>query len=47
MRNIIIGIFIGLVLGGGIGFAYSRYVFLQDSIGNAITSSNPLPIANN
>lgn len=47
MRQLIIGILIGLVFGGGLGFAASRYVFIQDSTGVAIDSSNPLPIVNN
>ncbi len=47
MKNLIIGIIIGFVLGGGVGFAASRYIILQDSTGNVITSSNPLPIVNN
>lgn len=47
MKNLIIGLIIGLTLGGGIVFASSRYFSLQDSTGNAITSANPLSIANN
>lgn len=47
MKKYIIGFIIGLTLGGGVVFAASRYIFLQDAIGNAITSVNPLPIANN
>lgn len=47
MKKYIVGFIIGLTLGGGIGFAASNYVFLQDATGNAITSANPLPIVNN
>lgn len=47
MKKYIIGFIIGLLMGGGVGMASYRYIILQDSTGNAITSSNPIPIAIN
>lgn len=47
MKKFFLGIMIGFLLGGGVVFAASKYVFLRDSTGVAISSSNPLPILNN
>ncbi len=47
MRNLIIGIIIGLAIGGGIGYAAANYITLQDAVtGVVINSDNPLPVAN-
>ena len=43
MKNFIIGIIVGLTL-SGVAYAASNYMKLQSSDGNAISSSNPLPI---
>lgn len=44
MRNLIIGIIIGTVLGGGIAWAATYNIKLQTSNGVAVSASNPLPI---
>ena len=44
MRNLIIGVVMGLLIGGGVGYAASRYIALQSADGTAISASNPLPI---
>ena len=45
MKNFVIGVLVGLILGGGIAWAYSVGVTLQDSTGNVTgTSSNPIYI---
>ena len=42
MKNIMIGMIIGLLLGGGVTYAATHNIKLQSSDGNAITTSNPL-----
>ena len=44
MKNLIIGFLIGLVLGGGVGYAYGYLnIHLQDANGNDFgTTSNPV-----
>lgn len=45
MRNIIIGIVAGLIVGGGVGWAAAaKQIRILSSTGSAISSSNPLPI---
>jgi hypothetical protein len=43
MRNMCIGIFIGMVI-TGTAWAASSYIKLQSADGIAISSTNPLPI---
>lgn len=44
MRNFIIGLIIGLILGGGVSFAASRFGVVDDK-GNLIgTAANPMYI---
>lgn len=44
MRNLVIGIMIGSLLGGSVAWAASRMIRFQTSDGSAVTSANPLPI---
>jgi len=45
MRNFIFGLLIGLVLGGGIAWAATVYISLQDASGTEFgTESNPIYI---
>lgn len=44
MRNLIIGIVIGMAVGGGIAWAATYNLILQSANGQAISTSNPLPI---
>jgi len=45
MRNLVIGIIIGMLVGGGVAFAATRHIILQSANGIAISASNPLPIS--
>lgn len=48
MKNIFIGIIIGIILCSGIAWAKSLYIILQDQNGNNVgTVSNPLVVTTN
>lgn len=45
MKKLIIGFIIGVLIGGGVGYAASVHIKLQSEDGTAISAANPLPIA--